>query len=347
MKVINARNVHEALFKGMMLINEHSNPSESRAGDVLVIDGPVTTEYRFPDERVLFYPERDANPFFHFMEGLWMLGGRNDVSWISQFSSNIAQFSDDGKTFHGAYGHRWRNHFVVEGSVTHIDGISGSNIIYTPFDQLRTVAEMLKQNPQERRCVVAMWDAESDLGRLGKDIPCNLLALFSISQTGDLNMTVYNRSNDMIWGTYGANAVHFSMLQEVMAAWVGVPVGKYWQVSNNYHVYNNVYQKHIEILNSDQTCAYENREVAPFKMVNIPIDTWFGELNMFLEEGPVMGFTDPFFRKVAAPLWDAWFAFKNKEDPQRIERALIAANRCAASDWRKAAVEWLQRRNKK
>lgn len=344
MRVVKARNVHEALFNGMMLIDEHSESSESRAGDVLVIDGPVTTEYRFPDERVLFYPERDANPFFHFMEGLWMLGGRNDVAWISQFSSNIAQFSDSGTTFHGAYGYRWREHFVTE--LPPIEDIETEILTYEPFDQLRTVAEMLKANPQERRALVAMWDPEADLGRQGKDIPCNLLALFSISQTGDLNMTVYNRSNDMIWGTYGANAVHFSMLQEVMAAWIGVPLGKYWQVSNNYHVYKEVYKKHMGIINSNVDCPYKSQAVTPYPMVTSPIDQWFSQLQMFLQEGPVTGFTDPFFRKVAIPLWNAWFAFKNKEDPQRVERAIILANGCIAKDWRKAAVEWLQRRNK-
>lgn len=344
MRVIEARNVHEALYGGMELIGEFGHKSESRVGDVLVMSTPVTTHYHRPEERVLFYPERDANPFFHFMEGLWMLGGRNDVAWLSQFSSNIAQFSDDGKTFHGAYGHRWKNHFVMEVPDPTIGNESG--LVYKPFDQLEVVAEMLKTNPKERRALVSMWDPEADLGRQGKDIPCNLLALFSISVYGKLDMTVYNRSNDMIWGTYGANAVHFSMLQEVMSCWIGVPVGSYWQVSNNFHAYKDVFEKHTAVLNAPKQNPYEEGEVEPYCMVNSPIEDWFGELLMFLEEGPVMGFKDPFFRKVAAPLWNAWFAWKNKEDPQRVERALVLANQCQASDWRKAAVEWLQRRNK-
>ena len=32
-----------------------------------------------------------------------------------------------------------------------------------------------------------------------------------------LCMTVCNRSNDMLWGAYGANVVHMSMLQEFVA----------------------------------------------------------------------------------------------------------------------------------
>ena len=32
-----------------------------------------------PTKELLFDPDRDANPFFHFMEGLWMLAGFNDL----------------------------------------------------------------------------------------------------------------------------------------------------------------------------------------------------------------------------------------------------------------------------
>jgi len=52
-----------------------------------------------------------------------------------------------------------------------------------------------------------------------------------------LNMTVFNRSNDMVYGALGANVVHFSVLQEYMAACIGVEVGTYYQVSSNMHVY--------------------------------------------------------------------------------------------------------------
>ena len=44
-------------------------------------------------------------------------------------------------------------------------------------------------------------------------------------KNGRLQMTVHCRSNDIIWGTYGANAVHFSILQEYVAARIGVDLG--------------------------------------------------------------------------------------------------------------------------
>ena len=56
-------------------------------------------------------------------------------------------------------------------------------------------------------------------------------------------MSIVNRSNDMIWGAYGANAVHMSMLLEYMAAMTGFQVGIYYQISNNLHAYKKTLAK--------------------------------------------------------------------------------------------------------
>jgi hypothetical protein len=50
---------------------------------------------------------RDANPFFHVMETLWMLAGRNDLPWLVRFNKRFASYSDDGgNTQPGAYGYQ-------------------------------------------------------------------------------------------------------------------------------------------------------------------------------------------------------------------------------------------------
>jgi hypothetical protein len=158
-------------------------------------------------------------------------------------------------------------------------------------------------------------------------------------------MTVFNRSNDMIWGAYGANAVHMSMLQEVVATAVNMPIGRYWQVSNNFHAYLDTFKKHEDIINkSPGFTDYDLGVISNYPIVNTPIDTWFNELDMFINEGPIIGFTDPFFKRVAIPIYMAWMAWKNKEDRNRKEAALISLNSCVAPDWRKACVEWIERR---
>lgn len=345
MIVIKARNVHKAFQVGMFELNIHGVPRESRAGNVIVMREPVTTVYREPSERVLFWASRDANPFFHFMEGLWMLAGRNDAAWISQFSANISQFSDDGVVFHGAYGHRWINHFNKEIP-------TDPNVEYdgggweSHFNQLQMIANILKANPDDRRCVLQMWDCERDLGQEGKDFPCNTQIYFRISVDGRLNMTVLNRSNDIIWGAYGANAVHMSMLQEFMAAWLGVPIGAYWQVSNDYHAYYDVFEKHIGVTQESYYNPYALGTVSPFPMVNGPIEDWLSDLEMFMDEGPIPAMKDRFFRKVVSPMYNAWFAWKQTEGSkkQRVQNALEQLSSCIATDWKLACEEWLIRR---
>jgi hypothetical protein len=323
MEIISAQNVNDALLLGLQAVNKYGLLRDSRNGPVKVFETPVTTIYERPMERVVFYPERDANPFFHFMEGLWMISGRRDVEWISRFNSSIVQFSDDGKTFHGAYGYRWRKHFGL--------------------DQLDLIADLLRTNPDDRRIVLQMWDPLVDLGHEGKDFPCNTAIKFRIND-GRLDMTVENRSNDMIWGAYGANAVHFSMLQEFMAAWIGVNVGHYWQISTNFHAYTATMEKHASLLDLPIGMdSYATREVAPFPMVNTHIEQWQRELSMFMENSSVIGFEDKFFKKVAVPIAAAWHLYKKKDHMGAIN-CLI--DNCVASDWQKACIEWIERKGK-
>lgn len=327
MKVILARNVNDALPKGMLYLLSKGVERESRNGDVLVSPMPVTTVYDNPRERVLFWPERDANPFFHFFECLWMMHGSNTVEPVAHYVKRMRSFSDDGRTLHGAYGHRWRFHF------------GGIN-------QPLTIVKALQSNPEDRRNVLTMWDPECDLGRNGKDVPCNTHAYFGRDAEGRLDMTVCCRSNDIIWGAYGANAVHFSFLQEFMAGAIGCEVGRYWQMSNNYHAYRATLDPLAE---AERTLPdpYIEEVVRPFPIITVDPDTWLQDLQMFLEEGVVLGLREPFFRRVAQPIVMAHEAYKTGSGVDRYETALEIIAQCRADDWRFACRMWLERRRAK
>ena len=93
MKVISARNVNRAMqlgvafFRGPEGVNYRKQ--ESRNGMTREAITPVTTVYQKPWERVLFSAERDANPFFHLFESIWMLAGSNDLSKLLYFNSGM------------------------------------------------------------------------------------------------------------------------------------------------------------------------------------------------------------------------------------------------------------------
>ena len=326
MHVVKVRNAHAALEVGLSHLLVNGMLQDSRNGKVIVTPHPVTTMYVKPDERVIFWKRRDANPFFHFFEALWMLAGRKDVKFVEQFSKNIRSYADDGKSFHGAYGHRWRNFF--------------------PMDQLVVIADILKKNPDDRRAVLQMWDAKADLGKEGLDFPCNTQIYFRVVK-GLLDMTVCNRSNDIIWGAYGANVVHMSMLQEYMAGMIGCPLGTYYQMSNNFHAYMEIIDKGLKELITDQEkCPYTSGTVKPFPMFDghtVP-STWLEDLEIFLSEGPIVGFRHRFFRRVVTPMWNSHRHFKTASGLDKYDGASEILEQCEASDWRLACQEWIERR---
>lgn len=191
----------------------------SRNGPVLRLPAPILIEHKNPMNRYLLSERRDANPFFHMMEFMWMLRGDNRLNPLLMYNPGMAQYSDDGTNLRGtAYGHRWRNHFG--------------------FDQLEKIIEGLKKDPTSRRYVMSMWDPKTDLVNCeeSKDLACNLQVIFS-PNNGKLDMTVTNRSNDLIYGCLGSNVFHFSGLLEYVAWRAGMAVGSYYQFSTNLHIY--------------------------------------------------------------------------------------------------------------
>lgn len=275
------RNVNEAFSELVYLIHQKTIPvtiKESRVGQVMQVDEPVLITYSHPKERVLFNAARDANPFFHLYEALWMLAGRHDVAPLAYYNSKIADIaSDDGLTFNGAYGYRWR----------HAMGLNPKLMVYhNIIDQLQLLINHLRESPNSRRAVLQMWNVQDDLLKVDKtkDVCCNTQIYFAIrgelanfsSTLGDpnnyyLDMTVMNRSNDMILGMLGANYVHFTILQEYMAAHLGVEVGKYHHFTNNLHVYTNNWkpEKWLETENSKDFYYTENARIVPTRELDL------------------------------------------------------------------------------
>lgn len=218
MRVIQSACAEAAFVQALYDINDHHVETSSRNGPVWKFAEPVTTVYLNPKNFILRSALRNANPFFHMAEVAWMIGGYSDLDKIQPYNQRMATYSDDGQSLTGsAYGHRWANYFR--------------------YDQLKEAIEILQKTPDSRRVVLTHWDGFKDLQNQGSgDLPCNLQVLLWIEK-GYLSMTVTNRSNDMVYGCYGSNVVHFSCLQIILALALGVEVGSYWQVSNNLHIY--------------------------------------------------------------------------------------------------------------
>jgi thymidylate synthase len=219
MNVIYANNIPQAYAEAIIKLRTWGEEEESRNGPVIISQDPVLLQINNPRERVLFDKVRNANPFFHVMEVVWMLAGENDVKWIKQFNRRFRSYADPGTdSIHGAYGHRWITHF-------------GKN-------QIQMVGDMLRNDRTTRRAVIGMWDPRVDLSS-HPDLPCNTSIMFRVV-ADQLNMTVINRSNDLIWGMLGANAVHMTYLHELVSFISGIPMGLYRVFTNNLHIYTEM-----------------------------------------------------------------------------------------------------------
>jgi hypothetical protein len=286
----------------------------------LAFQGPVLITHASPYRRVLFDPIRDANPFFHYMEAIWMLAGSQNVDFPALFASNILNYSDDQVILNGAYGYRWRYHFEN--------------------DQLEEIIDMLEKDHKTRRAVLAMWDPSYDLGSSSLDIPCNTHIYFRI-QKRYLNMTVCNRSNDLVWGALGANAVHMSILHEYVANAVGVNIGEYHQFTNNLHVYEGWVDKFSKFPSRwyMDNPSFPRWEFSPDNLKIL-------EAEQFVEQG--LDFEEPYrcriIRDNAVPMLQAWTEYKTNDD---LHLALHHARSIHDLDWQTACVQWLNRRLEK
>lgn len=331
--VIRVNNVNEALPNGLHLLLRNGEPATSRGLETLRVPGPVSTVYEHPCDRVLFDPIRDANPFFHIIEAMWILSGSNKVDLPQRFLGNITRFSDDGKTFHGAYGHRLRHAFG--------------------FDQIEMACAVLKERPDSRQVVLSIWSPVLDLATTTKDMPCNDMLMLDITR-GKLNMTVCNRSNDAIWGAYGANAVQFSYLLEYMALRCGADIGRYVQQSNNFHVYtdNPFWLKfkqgeythghiHNPYMGTVRACplGYDDLDAAQVWQ-DCKLMAKYAEEGNELTQG---GYTSMYFHVVVLPAVRAYNAYKVRD----FDKAREHLSHVAALDWRKAMLEWVERRAEK
>lgn len=315
---------------------------DSRNGPVLRLPGVTTLYVTRPWERVNFSPVRDANPFFHLMEAVAMLGSFNNVRFMSYFAKNMGAYSDDGERYNAFYGERLRS---------------------TWGDQLAAIVTELRANPQSRQCVAQIWDP-ADLTKHTKDKACNTQLMFSINHLGQLEMTSINRSNDAVWGILsGANVVHLSFFQELVALGVGVPMGPWTHVSNNLHVYTSscagaeMWQQ-LSVLeeNYDMYDQMDFERVPLFKeprhlhLFYAAVDIFLRQAEQAIAQKVPLIFDPttatylienfPFLAQTAIPVFNCWHLRKLG----RHEDALVALHTIQSHDWALACVGWLERR---
>lgn len=145
---------------------------------------------------VLTVAERKLNYKFMAAEAHWILSGSNLVEPVARYNKRIADFSDDGQTFFGAYGPKLA-------------------------EQLPYVVAKLIEDPGTRQAGLTFW-RESPAKT--KDVPCTVATFFSMRELDGrtvLHSHVFMRSSDA-WLGVPYDVFNFAMINHRVCAHVNL-----------------------------------------------------------------------------------------------------------------------------
>lgn len=168
-----------------------------------------------PNSSLIYIPGRNFSLVHAIHESFLIFCDDNHVKVAGYFNKNIVQFSDDGKTLYGSYGHR----------------------IAT---KMQGVLEKLKEDHDTRQALLTIHCVDDSIVKT-KDPPCTITLQFTIRDE-KLNMHVYMRSNDIVWGT-PYDVFVFTTIQKVFAYTLGIPVGKYYHTATSLHMYERDFER--------------------------------------------------------------------------------------------------------
>lgn len=188
---------------------------------------------------VLTIPERKLSYQFMAAEAYWILMGDDQVETIEPYNKNIAQFSDDGKTFYGAYGPKIA-------------------------DQLNYVIYQLAKDQDTRQAGLTIWRENP---KPSKDIPCTVALFFNIREDEDgikeLNCHAFMRSSD-IWLGIPYDVFNFSMLSYLICGYLeksdgisAIP-GTLYLTAASSHLYQRDFDRVNDLLKSYDLCSFHS-----------------------------------------------------------------------------------------
>lgn len=250
-------NLDEALIGMCKILVKEGVPTQRRGMRAFEIPHPVIIEIQNPTERYITFKERKWNKYLPFAESLWMALGLNNLDvGPGYYVKNLYKYSDDGVHWRGGYGPRLRGYVGYtntyrSGNPAHRHIFAGNvNVV----DQFKYVIEALRRDEDTRQAIITVGDPAKDCfdsigGELleTKDYPCTRSIQFMMVD-GELNCTVYMRSNDVLFGFSAVNVFNFTWMQEYIARILGVDVGKYYHVVNCFHLYEEFWDKATNML---------------------------------------------------------------------------------------------------
>lgn len=182
-----------------------------------------------------------------------------ELLWIFKDQSN------DVKKLQEQNVHIWDEWQMPDGTI----GTSYGYIV-EKFSQIDNLINALKNNPQDRRMMINLWQIPYlETGALP---PCCFLTLWDVTGKGEdsrLNCMLVQRSGDMGLGV-PFNTTQYAVLTHLLAQVTGHKVGLFTHIINNAHIYDN----HVEAMKI-QLSRKEEALPAPKLYINPEITNFY------------------------------------------------------------------------
>lgn len=157
-------------------------------------------------------------------ELLWFLRGDTNIKYLQDNGVRIwNEWADHDGSLGHIYGYQWRSWPDYDGG--HID-------------QIRTVVEQIRTNPDSRRLIVSAWNV-ADLDKMNLP-PCHILFQFYVNE-GKLSLQLYQRSADIFLGV-PFNIASYALLLMMVAQVTHLEPWEFVHTLGDAHIYTN----HIE-----------------------------------------------------------------------------------------------------
>ena len=164
-------------------------------------------------------------------ELLWFLNGDTNINYLTENGVRIwNEWADEKGDLGPIYGHQWRN-WNDEG-----------------IDQIKSVIETLKTNPDSRRMLISAWNpsvlpdtsitfAENVANHKAALPPCHAFFQFYVAN-GKLSCQLYQRSADLFLGV-PFNIASYALLNLMVAQVCELKPGTFVHTFGDVHIYSN------------------------------------------------------------------------------------------------------------
>ena len=156
------------------------------------------------------------------VELLWFINGDTNVKFLQDNGCRIwNEWADENGELGPVYGAQWRKWKNSEGK---------------EFDQLKSLIDGLKENPQSRRHIINAWNV-GELENMALP-PCHAFVQFYVDNNNRLSCQLYQRSADAFLGV-PFNIASYALLTMMIAHVLDFKLGDFVHSFGDLHIYND------------------------------------------------------------------------------------------------------------